>query len=410
LALFACLKIGKIVPMVRTIRYSLFSAFIILCASCSDLLFPGKAGFKKTSYILPPGAIITTQTFTLVGGFKIPAEFTSSGIGLVTNSAGETIKIVVGNHTYEQAMSVYDIRGKQINIALTNYLQLTKEVTLTRANLFPYWDNRHDLRDYFITSSANGVHNRICGVGRMYYNTNPQLTTNIHCTQVNDNFTSIGNAEKIPVNIPEQWVTGFGGSETRLWGGAYDSGQGTTMGPVLASRADNGQWNILYRAPDLGNFSNAIPLLPRPQGYNCTDGNSWVCHAPIPFAPTNDVYGVWTTERIAGGGVEIGDVAMILPTLGFGERNYANQSYTFGPANLDKSYAYYFRKNANGKYEFLNYDDWPFSNQGENIIGMKIGKLEGRSGLYLFVVRSNAYYYGLYKAGSVVDIFKISAQ
>jgi hypothetical protein len=231
-----------------------------------------------------------------------------------------------------------------------------------------------------------------------------------NCTQVNNNFTSIGNAEKIPVNIPEQWVTGFGGTETRLWGGAYDSGQGTTMGPVLASRADNGQWNILYRAPDLGNFSNAIPLLPRPQGYNCTDGDSWVCHAPIPFAPTNDVFGVWTTERIAGGGVEIGDVAMILPTLGFGDRNYANQSYTFGPANLDKSYAYYFRKNANGKYEFLNYDDWPFSYPGENIIGMKIGKLEGRSGLYLFVVRSNAYYYGIYKTGSVVDIFKITTQ
>lgn len=399
--------------MVRFISFFLFLPLLILISSCSELLFTGKS-FKGTSFSLPPGFISTSQTFTHVGGFKIPDEFTSSGIGLVTNSNGDVIKVVAGNHTYQQSMAVYDIRGKPIlgSTNVASYPSIAKEITLTRNALFPNWDSRHDLRDYFITSTGNGLNNRICGVGRMYYNTNPQPSTNIHCRQTSNNFTTLGTYETIPVNIPEQFVTGFSSaSESRLWGGAYDSGQGTTMGPVLAKKEPSGSWSYLYRAPNLGNFTNSpYPLLPRPLGYNCVAGNTWVCHEPMAIPPTNQVQGIWTTSRIGGGGAEIGDVAMILPTVGFGDIDYVHQSYTFGLSHLDKAYAYYFRRDVNGMYQFVNFDEWPFSNPGEHIYGMKIGKLEGQPGIYLFVIRTHAYYYGIYKAGSVVDIFRILAE
>jgi len=402
--------------MFPKIRIVFFLALAMCLTNCNKLIIPtykvtqnsgeSSGGSLPPSITLPPGTIQTSTLFTHVGGFKVPVEFASSGIGLVTNDNGEVIKIAAGDHTYQQSMSIYNIQGQSIlgSTQVSNYPSIAREVTLTRAALFPYWDSRHDLRDYFITSSANGSENRICGVGRMYYNTNPQPSTNIHCTQTSNNFSTIGAAEQIPVNIPEQWVTGFGGGEDRLLGGAYDSGQGTTMGPVLGSKQPNGSWTVLYRAPNLGDFTSSLyPVLPRPLGYNCIAGNNWVCHEPISGV------GVWTTERIYGGGVEMGDVAMVLPTLAFGDRDYAFQTSTFGLPALDKTYAYYFRRNAQtGKYQLQNYDAWPFSSAGQNIIGMKIGKLPGQSGIFLFVVRNNAYVYGMYNVGSVVDIFEIN--
>ncbi len=182
--------------------------------------------------------------------------------------------------------------------------------------------------------------------------------------------------------------------------GAYDSGQGSVGGLSYAKQQPGGSWQRLLMPPSFGDIVS--PRLPRDADYSCTGGSSWVCIEPAGGK------GVWSTERIGGGGVMYGDNLLFIPTLGYGERNYAKQSYTFGDDGADKAVAYFFKRDpTTGAVAFQRYDPWVHARPGELVIGVALGRLRGSADLHLFVVKSYAWKTGLYIDGSVLQVFRI---
>src|SRR6185503_10797510 len=123
---------------------------------------------------------------------------------------------------------------------------------------------------------------------------------------------------------------------------------------TAAVESSDGTWRVVYQSPEFGDI--ASPRLPRDPDYSCPEGPSWVCIPPV------DGAGSWSTERIWGGGARIGDTALILPSLGYGERKYSNQSSTFGDSSLDQVSLYLFSIDpATGDYSFKGFYPWPHS-------------------------------------------------
>ena len=121
--------------------------------------------------------------------------------------------------------------------------------------------------------------------------------------------------------------------------------------------------------------------------------------------------GVWSTERIGGGGVRYGNTVLFIAMLGYGDRSYNRQTYTFGDPSLDRAVAYFFAHDkATGAVTFAGYDRWVFANLGEPVIGVALGRVRGYPDPLLFVVKSMAWHAGAYKDGSVLQVFRIRPQ
>jgi hypothetical protein len=207
------------------------------------------------------------------------------------------------------------------------------------------------------------------------------------------------------VDLPEQEFSGFikhadpARDLGAIGAGAYDSGQGSVGGLSYAIREANGSWTRLLRPPGFGDLTS--PRLPRDDRYSCPDGMSWVCLPPVAGR------GVWSTERIGGGGVRFGDHVLFIATLGYGPRTYSRQSYTFGDPAQDRAVAYFFSHDATGAVSFRSFEPWPHAAPGENVIGTAIGRLRGSTALHLLVVKTMAWGSGRNRTGSVLQVFRI---
>ncbi len=218
--------------------------------------------------------------------------------------------------------------------------------------------------------------------------------------------STLGATREIAVDLPEQEFTGFvKHADSRsdlaaIGGGAYDSGQGSPGGLSYAVRQSSGAWSRLLNPPAFGDLTS--PRLPRDADYSCPDGTSWVCIPPVNGA------GVWSTERMAGGGVRMGRTVMFLPTLGYGPRTYANQTYTFGDPALDRPVAYVFtHERRTGKVNFVRHEPWPHARTGQTVLGMAQGRLRGQTGTLLFVVTSMAWGDGAAATAPVLQVFRM---
>lgn len=272
------------------------------------------------------------------------------------------------------------------------------------STLFPRWIPGQSLRDVAAMRTANGY--ELAGIGRVYYNTAPRSTTQISVRELLANGTALGATREMAVDLPEQEFSGFikhttsSVDVTAIGGGAYDSGQGSVGGLSYATRDGSARWTRRLTPPSFGDITS--PRLPRDTLYSCPDGASWVC---IP--PAGGV-GVWSTERIGGGGVRIGNTILFIATLGYGDRRYDRQSYTFGDPALDRAVAYFFRQNDDtGRVEFVAYDRWPAAAIGEPVIGVAVGRLRGVSGTLLFVAKGSAWEAGLYRSSPVLQVFRV---
>jgi hypothetical protein len=159
-------------------------------------------------------------------------------------------------------------------------------------------------------------------------------------------------------------------------------------------------WTRRLTPPGFGDLTS--PRLPRDANYSCDDPPSWVCLPPV------NGQGVWSTERIGGGGVRYGDNVLFIPMLGGGARSYARQSYTFGDPAQDRAFAYFFKENAaTGAVTFASYGRWVHAAPGEQVVGVALGRMRGVTGDLLFVAKSYAWETGRYKVGSVVQVFRV---
>lgn len=341
----------------------------------------------------------------LLGGWRLRSDYASEGLALVRDAQGYVVEAIAGAHVYDHAVHVFELRqGWGAGGDQNAYPALAPLRTWTVEQLFPRWIAGQNLRDVTAVTTPAGY--ELAGIGRVFYNTAPRPTTQINVRELRDGGTTLGPAREIAVNLPEQEFSGFiKHDDSRrdldaIGAGAYDSGQGSVGGLSYAVRQASGTWTRLLEPPPFGDLES--PRLPRDANYSCTDGTSWVC---IP--PANGV-GVWSTERVAGGGARIGRNVLFLPTLGYGDRSYARQSYTFGDPALDQAVAYWFVHERRGDgVRFDRYEAWPYAAPGQPVIGVAVGRVRGISGLLLFVLKSMAWGKGSTPTAPVLQVFSV---
>ncbi|MCU0647641.1 MAG: hypothetical protein MUF00_06580 [Gemmatimonadaceae bacterium] len=333
----------------------------------------------------------SVANFELLGGYRLDAAYASEGLALVRDADGFAVEIVAGAHAQTNSVHLYDMRaamGRGTDAA--TYPLLRPARTWRATELFPRWIDGQNLRDVTVVMTPTGYD--LAGIGRVFYNTSPRATTQINIRSISGSgaAATLGATREIAVNLPEQEFSGFikhldaSRDLGTIGAGAYDSGQGSVGGLSYAVRQSSGTWTRLLSPPGFGDLTS--PRLPRDADYSCAEGTSWVCIPPV------GTRGVWSTERIGGGGVRYGDHVLFIPTLGYGSRAYARQSYTFGDPALDRAVAYFFRHDAStGAVTFQRYDRWSFAAPGEPVLGVAIGRVRGVTEPVLFVMKANAW-------------------
>ncbi len=354
-----------------------------------------------------PTPIVATvaANFELIGGYRLQSDFASDGLALVHDAEGYVIEAIAGANAQTNSVHVFDLRtapGSGANAMA--YPSLAPVRTWRAAQLFPRWIAGQNLRDVTVITTPGGY--EVAGIGRVFYNTSPRPTTQINIRELRNNGTTLGDAREIPVDLPEQEFSGFikhaehENDLSAIGAGAYDSGQGSVGGLSYATRQPNGQWTRLLNPPSF--FDITTPRLPRDNGYSCPDGASWVCIPPVGDR------GVWSTERIGGGGVRFGRTVLFIATLGYGARTYGRQSYTFGDASLDRAVAYFFtHDDVSQSVHFVGYDRWTPADPGEPVVGVALGRLRGNPSLLLYVLKANAWENERYRVSPVLQIFRI---
>ena len=345
------------------------------------------------------------SSFQLLGGYRLQVDFASEGLGLIRDADGYVVEAVGGANAQTNTLNLYDLRKPfGTGADASAYPIVAPKRRWAVRDLFPRMMAGQTIRDVAIVSGVNGY--ELGGIGRVYYNTSPRAFTQINVRALSADGATLGAAREIAVNLPEQEFSGFMKSVTpatdlqAIGAGAYDSGQGSVGGLSYAVQSTAGTWTRRLSPPSFGDVTS--PRLPRDTNYSCDDPVSWVCIPPL------NGQGVWSTERIGGGGVRYGDNILFIPTLGSGARSYNRQTYTFGAPAEDRAFAYFFKENATtGAVTFQKYDRWVHAAAGEQVVGVALGRVRGVSGQLLFVAKSYAWDTGLYKVGSIVQVFRI---
>jgi hypothetical protein len=384
---------------------------VLMALVCAPFAWGACGGAEAPTVAMPelpvhvPTVATVAANFELIGGYRLQSDFASEGLALVKDADGYVVEAIAGANAQTNSVHVFDLRGALGGGANAMAYPVLAPLRTWRAEqLFPRWISGQTLRDVTAITTTGGY--EVAGIGRVFYNTAPRATTQINLRELRNNGTTLGATREIPVDLPEQEISGFikhADSEKDLdavGAGAYDSGQGSVGGLSYAMRQTTGTWARLLTPPSFGDITT--PRLPRDNGYSCPDGATWVCIPPVGDR------GVWSTERIGGGGVRFGNTVLFIATLGYGERTYDRQSYTFGDPALDRAVAYFFaHDNASQALRFVGYDRWISANPGEPVIGVALGRLRGNSSLLLFVLKANAWENGRYRVSPVLQVFRI---
>jgi hypothetical protein len=346
----------------------------------------------------------SVANFELLGGYRLDVAYASEGLAVLRDTAGFVTDIVAGAHAHTHSVHLYPLRAPFGAGDRTDaYPLLAPTRTWSIDALFPRWIDGQTARDMAIVTATNGFD--LAAIGRVFYNTSPRPTTQISIRTITGSSSNpqLGATRELPVNLPEQEFSGFIKHEDAardlgaIGAGAYDSGQGSVAGLSYAVRRPDGTWTRLLNPPPFGDLT-AASRLPRDADYSCPDGQDWVCIPPI----AGD--GVWSTERIGGGGVRYGNNILFIATLGYGPRTYSRQSYTFGDPAQDRAVAYFFRQDTvTNAVTLQRYERWATAAPGELVIGTALGRVRGVNDLVLFVMKG----YAWNGAGAVLQLFRI---
>ena len=153
---------------------------------------------------------------------------------------------------------------------------------------------------------------------RVYYDTAPPSTLTI----------TAEDGETKTINLPRQAFSGFvkrgPGVEPLLGSGGYESGQGWTRGPSLATMAGE----ILIHFPQTNEWNGCEVR----EGNYSVDQDGWVGMNP------RNGEGRWACDRVYGGGLILPEGICYWPRMGTGRLDYNRQNTTFG--EVDKCYKY----------------------------------------------------------------------
>ena len=178
---------------------------------------------------------------------------------------------------------------------------------------------------------------------KVYYDTATPATLRLHAE----------DGEILTLNLPRQRFSGFvkrgPGLDPYVGCGGYESGQGSCSGPTVATLS--GQRLLEYGWPGLpgANLEHWNERAPREPNYSIA-ADDWV--AWNPRMVSGELQGRWASDRILGGGLALSDGIWFWPWMGTGELKYANQTYTFAPYELNKTYAYRYHPTT---FQFIDY-------------------------------------------------------
>jgi hypothetical protein len=236
--------------------------------------------------------------------------------------------------------------------------------------------------------------NKLWVAPRVFYDMSPSPVTRIYAM----------GGEVRTINVPRQQFSGFmkiaPGVTPLLGGGGYESGQGSTSGPSLATMS--GQKLIGYGWPGVPGplDANGVPIYwnqraPRPANYYPVGHvDSWVAWEPRVI--NGVLEGRWASDLIHGGGLVLPEGITYWPTLGIGELDYACQCGSFA-WNGNSIYEYRYDSST---YQFKSYSPFPFQNKFYGIAGQEIDS-QGR----IYLSMGSAWASGLHKADPVILVY-----
>lgn len=269
----------------------------------------GSGGGATPDTASTSGDRLTASDFELIGGWRVPQPFCRGGLAV----DWKTNRVFIGGHGQENEIHEYTLppMGKGDN--LDQWPILERGATHEK-----FWGRGYarglEVRDGVLWVSA-----------RVFYDMKTEPLT------LYGKDLATGKIHTRPTGLSQP---GFGGgfikgADRRLIGcGGYESGQGSTAGPTLAT-ADG---TVLM---DRANHGTMVfeDRERRPATYT-VDKDTWLGLAP------RDGVGRWAADRIYAGGVWRPRGLLYWAVLGVGKLDYARQNETFGEATEDWLYSY----------------------------------------------------------------------
>ncbi len=204
------------------------------------------------------------------------------------------------------------------------------------------------------------------------------------------------------------------GLDPYIGGGGYESGQATVSGPTLATL--DGKILITHGWPGLpgDNLEHWNERAPRAPNYNPligytnladpspgVPGDSWM--GWVPRVVTGVLQGRWASDRIYGGGLVLPEGITFWPWMGTGDLDYRNQSYTFAPDNMNRTYVYHYNATTFALigYEAApEFDASPLANAITAIVGQELGP-DGK----VYLAHGYQWQSGAYRTDVVLKVY-----
>lgn len=268
----------------------------------------------------PPPPPPVTFNLRLLGGWRLYESY-SRGVFAIDFA---TMTAYVAGHTQYNTIVKFPLPAYGAGDVVANYPQVLKTETIES-----WWPSEDGKTNGLVFENG-----RLLSSPRKFYDMTPPSVTKIYAS----------DGEVITVNVPRQKFSGFVKSPTgwELGCGGYESGQGTSSGPTLATVAG---------VPLIGSYDSTSweTRCPREPNYYPHDGvDSWACYAP------RNGEGRWASDKIMGGGIRHSTGIYYWPLMGIGAIDYGLQNECFSLER--KTYMYRYDP---ATYQLIGWQEFP---------------------------------------------------
>jgi hypothetical protein len=314
------------------------------------------------------GAVPSRQ---LLGGWRIAEEFARGAIAIDF----ARMKLWMIGHAQRNEVLEYDLPAMGSGSDVEKYPRVD---AIKRTA--PWWTGGY----------ANGLilwKGKLWAAPRTFYDITPPDTLTLFAQ----------DGEQLTLKIPRQIFSGFvkrgPGMDPLIGCGGYESGQGSSSGPSLATLDGKSLIQFGWPAEPGSVGSNGLPAnwnrrAPREPNYSC-DVDSWVAWKPRTI--NGMLQGRWASDCIYGGGLVLPEGITYWAYQGTGDLNYGRQRPTFAAGGMERTYEYRYNASTYGFNGYFARPDLGY----EPIVGQELAP-DGK----LFLAHGNQWK----SAGYTVDV------
>jgi hypothetical protein len=290
-----------------------------------------------------------TTNRKLLGGWRVTEEFAQGVIAIDFIQ----MKLWMVGHVQRQELLEYDLPPMGIGPDADAYPRVN---SVKRSA--PFWQDGY----------ANGLilwRGKLWASPRKFYDTTPPPTLSLFAQ----------DGERLTLNLPRQVFSGFvkrgPGLDPLIGCGGYESGQGSSSGPSLATLEGRSLLQYSWPADPGPVGSNGVPAswndrAPREPNYSCSS-DSWVAWKPRII--NGMLQGRWASDCIYGGGLMLPEGITYWAYQGTGDLEYGRQRPTFAAQGLERTYEYRYDPS---KYKLSGYFARPDLGSGP-VLGQELG-------------------------------------